>query len=125
MEEILERIRDARFTTTDEIYAKRVEIREIVQSYDYDTQEIYKWYFFFQLCILKNPLKTLLWNYVIKETINKKDEEKLTLEYCAYKRKCKKILKINAKRKEKEEKMGTKEKETVKINSVEDIFKLL
>ena len=125
MEEILERIKGARFTTTDEIYTKRVEIREIVQSYDYDTQEIYKWYFFFQLCILKNPLKTLLWNYVIKETINEKDEEKLTLEYCAYKRRCQKILKINAKNTEKEEKLGITEKKTIRISSVEDIFKLL
>lgn len=125
MEEILERIKKARFTTTDEIYAKREEIRKVVQMYDWDTLEVYKWYFFFQLCLLKNPLKSMLWDYLVKENITLDDEVNITKEYRNYKERCQQILKYQSKNKEENEEITVVEKKkTVRITCVEDLFRI-
>lgn len=125
MEEILERIKKARFTTTDEIYAKREEIRKVVQMYDWDTLEVYKWYFFFQLCLLKNPLKSMLWDYLVKDNITLDDEVNLTKEYRNYKERCQQILKYQSKNKEESEEITVVEKKhTVRITCVEDLFRI-
>lgn len=124
MEEILERIKKARFTTTDEIYAKREEIRKVVQMYDLDTLEVYKWYFFFQLCLLKNPLKSMLWDYLVRENVGLDDEVNLTKEYRNYKERCQQILKYQSKNREEEEIVVVEKKETIRINSVEDLFRI-
>ena len=126
MKEILERIKEARFTTTDEIFLRKDEIREVVQKFDYDTLEVYKWYFFFQLCLLKNPLKELLWNYLVKETVSYKNKSDLYVEYRKYKERCMKIAQYQ---KKKDEEQGhlleeKPKKKTITINSVEDLFKI-
>lgn len=126
MEEILEKIKYARFTTTDEIYEKRKIIRKIVQRYDYDTLEIYKWYFFFQLCMLKNPLKRMLWDYLVKENLTVNDELDLTVEYRNYKKKCLQILNYQ-KKKDKKDNVNAEEidkKPTIRITCVDDLFKI-
>lgn len=125
MKEILERIKKARFLTTDELYENRKAIRKEVQRFDIDTLEIYKWYFFFQLCLLKNPLKEKLWHYLVKEDLNVFEESDLNVEYRHYKEKCQKILQYQ---KKKDEEMGIKEevvekKQTIRINCVDDLFK--
>lgn len=125
MEEILERIKKARFITTDEVYANREEIRKVVQLYDLDTLEVYKWYFFFQLCLLKNPLKSMLWDYLVKEHITLDDELNLAKEYRNYKERCQKILKYQSKNKEESEEVAVVEqKRTVRITCVEDLFRI-
>lgn len=125
MEEILERIKKARFLTTDEIYSRRKEIRETVQEFDVDTLEIYQWYFFKQLCLLKNPLRDMLWDYLVLDNIGDKEEDDLMLEYMNYKDNCKRILMYQKKRdskiKDKEEKT---KKQTIRITCVDDLFKI-
>jgi len=125
MEEILERIKKARFLTTDEIYSRRKEIREVVQEFDADTLEIYQWYFFKQLCLLKNPLRDMLWDYLVLDNIGGKEEDDLMLEYMNYKDNCKRILMYQKKRdskiKGKEEKT---KKQTIRITCVDDLFKI-
>lgn len=132
MEKFLERIEKARFTTTDEIFNRRKEIREIVQGFDLTTLEWYKYYFFFQLCLLKNPLKELLWTYIAKQSISVDEETDLCKEYRLYKERCKKIMQYQrSKDKEKgikndenENKKVVVKKETIRITCVEDLFKI-
>lgn len=126
MKEVLERIKKARFETTDEVYKRRKQIRKEVQSFDNGTKEIYKWYFYFQLCMLKNPLKSLIWDYLIKDNINASLEIKLSKEYRIYKEKRKKIIQYQRK-KDKEQGINVEEidkKPTITINSIEDLFKI-
>ena len=64
MTEFLEKIKDIRFTEVDEFYKRKDEIKEKYQELDNETKEIYKWYFYFKLCLLKNPLKEMLWTFL-------------------------------------------------------------
>ena len=64
MTQFLERMKDIRFTEVDEFYKRKDEIKEKYQELDNETKEIYKWYFYFQLCLLKNPLKEMLWTFL-------------------------------------------------------------
>ena len=64
MTQFLERMKDIRFTEVDEFYMRKDEIKEKYQELDNETKEIYKWYFYFQLCLLKNPLKEMLWTFL-------------------------------------------------------------
>lgn len=64
MTEFLEQIKDIRFTEVDEFYKRKEEIREKYQELDDGIKEIYKWYFYFQFCLLKNPLKEMFWTYL-------------------------------------------------------------
>lgn len=64
IEEFMLRIKDMRFETVDELFIKKNKIRSKFETLDIDSKEIYKWYFFFQLCLLKNPLKALMWDYI-------------------------------------------------------------
>jgi len=97
MKEFLERIEKARFTTTREVYERRKEIREVVKTFDIDTIELYKCYFFTQLCVLKNPLKEKLWEFIILENVSPFTESKLNTLYRQYEIKCKKILQYQKK----------------------------
>lgn len=125
MKEILEKMKEARFTTTDELYSKKDEIREVVQKYDNDTLEIYKWYFFYQLCLLKNPLKELLWNYLIKDKISIIEKANLNIEYQKYKERCRQILQYQKKKDEENNKKEEIDKiKKITINGVEDLFKI-
>lgn len=64
MREFLEQIKDIRFTEVDEFYKRKDEIKEKYQELDNETKEIYKWYFYFQFCLLKNPLKEMFWTFL-------------------------------------------------------------
>ena len=64
MTEFLEQIKDIRFTEVDEFYKRKDEIKEKYQELDDETKEIYKWYFYFQFCLLKNPLKEMFWTFL-------------------------------------------------------------
>lgn len=126
MKELLERIEKARFLTTDEIFERRKEIRKVVQEFDFDTLEVYSWYFFRQLCLLKNPLKEKLWEYVCLESITPKREEDLCKLYQEYKDRCKNILQYQ---KKKDQEKGIKSEEidkkpTIRITCVDDLFRI-
>lgn len=64
MEEFLELISDIRFTEVDDFYNRKEYIKIKYQELNRSAKEVYKWYFYFQFCLLKNPLKELLWTYI-------------------------------------------------------------
>ena len=65
MEEIYMQISKAMFKNADELYKEKERIREEYQKLDCTAKkEIYKWWFFFYLSQLKNPLKELLWDFL-------------------------------------------------------------
>ncbi len=64
MNEFYSSIQGLMFSNVDDLYAKKVEIREKYACLDYSTKQIYKWFFYYQLSLLKNPLKRLLWDFI-------------------------------------------------------------
>lgn len=64
MSEFYEKVQGLIFRDVDELYSKKMEIREKYAQLDYSTKEIYKWFFYYQLCLLRNPLKRLLWDFI-------------------------------------------------------------
>lgn len=84
MEGLIESIREIEFGTIEELFENRAEIKEKFQELDKDTQRVYKWYFFYQLCLLDYSLKSLMWDYLCD--INGA-ELQLRLAYMDFKRK--------------------------------------
>ena len=64
MSEFYDSVQGLMFKDVDDLYARKMEIREKYASLDYPTKQIYKWFFYYQLCFLRNPLKRLLWDFV-------------------------------------------------------------
>ncbi len=56
-------IKECRFLNIDDFYRRRKHIRKYYSTLDETTKEVYKWYFFYQICIIKEPLRTLAWEY--------------------------------------------------------------
>ena len=75
MDEFLELISDIRFVEVDDFYNRKEYIKIKYQELDLNMQEIYKWYFYFQFCLLKNPLKEMLWTY-----LNQSEDKSFNLE---------------------------------------------
>lgn len=94
MKEIIEKIKEISFASFQEIYDMRDKARKIYASFDSETKEIYKWYYYHQLCLMTNKkmcLKDCLWLYIVgKENINKKlNEEYIKFNKKVNKRKLK------------------------------------
>ena len=81
MEQFLEEISDIRFVDVDELFVKKTFIRKKYNEKSFSTKEVYKWYFYFQLCFVKNPLKQLLWSYINGEN-NVKDLNLAYINFC-------------------------------------------
>lgn len=64
MKELLKIIDELRFDTIDELFIKKTFVRDKYLELDTNIQELYKWYYYYQLCILRNPLKDLMWDYI-------------------------------------------------------------
>lgn len=82
MKEIMELIQPITFVRIEEVYQNRKQFREIYQRLPEDAQEIYKWYFYHQLCLLTQKqyeLKDLMWEY-LSNHLNKKYAKLLELE---------------------------------------------
>jgi len=77
----MENIGTITFTSFQEAYDKKDEIKEKYAKLNLDAKEVYKWYFYHQLCLMTNKkmcLKDCLWSYIVgKDNI----EEKLEEEY--------------------------------------------
>lgn len=82
MSEFMIKIKDMRFLNADDFYVKKAIIKEKYKKLDYDDKEMYKWYFFYQLCMLKNPLKTLFWNYLNSKNDNSKKLNEEYIKFC-------------------------------------------
>ena len=55
---------DLTFLGVDDLYRKIEIVRENYQKLDFSLQRFYKWYFFYQLCIVNYSLKSVLWTYI-------------------------------------------------------------
>lgn len=67
MKEIMEKIGKITFLTIDEVYNNKERFRDAVLMLDSETKEVYKWYFYHQLCLLSSKqaiLKDLMWEYL-------------------------------------------------------------
>lgn len=63
-EKFLSDITNIDFICIDDLYQKKEYIRENYCNLTGDYKRIYKWYYFFKLGNLKNPLKRLMWEYI-------------------------------------------------------------
>ena len=75
MKEIMERIGKISFVSIDEIYEIKDLAREMYAEFDLDTKEVYKWYYFHQLCLFNNKeqcIKTILWEYICGKNVKTK-----------------------------------------------------
>lgn len=52
------------FFDIEDLFKNRKLIQRNYQTLSYDYKRVYKWYFYFKLCLIKNPLKDLMWTYV-------------------------------------------------------------
>lgn len=52
------------FFDMEDLFNNRKLIRRNYQSLTRDYKRVYKWYFYFKLCLIKNPLKDLMWSYL-------------------------------------------------------------
>ena len=64
MENELKKIELMRFVTPLDFYNNRRFIKKKYNELSEKGKEIYKWYFFYELCMIKNPLKEMLWDYL-------------------------------------------------------------
>lgn len=96
MKEIMEKIGKISFVSFEEAYTNKDKLKKVYATFDSDTKEVYKWYFYHQLCLMtskKMGLKDYLWLYIVgKENITEKLEEE-------YKKFAKKIAKMQEKNK--------------------------
>ena len=71
IDEFMNSIEDMRFRDVDDLFIKKANIRKLYGLLEFNNQEMYKWYFFYQLCLLREPLRTCIWEYVIgKDNVN-------------------------------------------------------
>ena len=78
MKEIMEKIKKISFITIDEIYERKELAREMYGNFDFDTKEVYKWYFFHQLCLFnnkENSIKNIMWDYICGKNVKTKLEK--------------------------------------------------
>ena len=72
MKEIMEKIGRITFESIDEVYSDRQRYRDAVLLLDSETLEVYKWYFYHQLCLLSQKqyeLKDLMWEYLVGKDV--------------------------------------------------------
>lgn len=78
---------DMRFLDLDDFFIKKVSIKQKYEELDYNQKEIYKWYFFYQLCLVKyrniekKPIKDVFWDY-LNGNANTFEANKLYLDFC-------------------------------------------
>lgn len=84
MKEFLIIIKDMKFIGVDDFFEKKDILRNNYNKLEEENKELYKWYFFYQLCILKNPLKRLMWEYINGEEHIKDNVSLLDLEYIRF-----------------------------------------
>lgn len=91
IKEFMEEIKDIRFVGVDDFFKRRENIRDKYKTLNNDIKEVYKWYFYHQLCLLRQKhfeLKDLMWLYLNGEKV----DVELTHQYYLF---CKKRSKIN------------------------------
>ena len=64
MEGIIQTLEEMQFSTVEELYEKKEEIREKYSNLDFNMRKLYKWYYFYQLCCLDYDFKSAMWDYI-------------------------------------------------------------
>lgn len=64
MDSIIKILEDAQFSTIEDLYNRREEIRDKYQEMDFNMQKLYKWYYFYQLCCIEYDFKSAMWDYI-------------------------------------------------------------
>lgn len=65
-----ETIRNMQFENVDDLFNRKEQIRENYFMLEKEEKIMYKWYFFYQLSLLRRPLKSLFWSYINSQTID-------------------------------------------------------
>lgn len=94
MRECLKIINDIRFDDITDLFERKEEIKEKYLRMPLDYKELYKWYYFYQLCILNYSLKSIMWTYLNTESYSTDINLELAVEYSKFLRKKDKMLKI-------------------------------
>lgn len=85
--EILKPLEELYFIDVHELYESIEYIKSRYMMLPIDYKTIYKWFFFQQLCLLKefkiNPIKTIMWEY-INGKCSKKTMENSYKMWCEY-----------------------------------------
>lgn len=63
-ERFLKNIVGVDFFDMEDLFKNRRLIRRNYGRLSTDYKRVYKWYFYFKLCLIKNPLKDLMWSYI-------------------------------------------------------------
>lgn len=77
MKEVLKAIEDIKFTDFREIYRDRFIIKKLYSIKSIDTKKVYKWYYYYQLCLLKPHYKDSMWLWLNDQL----SDEELDLRY--------------------------------------------
>lgn len=94
MRECLKIINDIRFDDITDLFERKEEIKEKYLRMSLDYKELYKWYYFYQLCILNYSLKSIMWTYLNTENYSTDINLELAMEYSKFLKKKDKMLKI-------------------------------
>jgi len=73
MNEYLQKINGIRFEGIDDLYIKKGFIKSEFKKMSIECKELYKLYFFYQLCICKYKIKSVFWDYIIN--LEENDDE--------------------------------------------------
>ena len=90
IENLTTKFEKMRFLTLDDLFIKKRQVKNSYEKLDVYEKEVYKWYFFYQLCMVrwknkdKIGIKDAFWDYlngkVSPELINS-----IYIEFCNYK----------------------------------------
>lgn len=91
---VLVPIQDMFFDNIHDLYIKCGYIRDKISTLDRDYKDIYKWYYFTKLSLLResdhNPIKSTFWEYInSSEYVNKNMVTATYLTFCRMQRKLK------------------------------------
>lgn len=76
MNDFLLKISDIQFVSIDDFMDKKDYIKERFNELDLSTKQIYKYYFFYQLCLIKDGiLKECCWSYLHDQKVYYKNQE--------------------------------------------------
>lgn len=117
--EFMNEISDIRFETVEELYENKEFIRQNYQKMENrDAKEMYKWYFFYQLCIVKKlEIKRLLWYYLNSNGEDTALNGKISNEYVKFCKERERIINLNAKRNNKIMQIWLKNLTVIYLNS--------
>lgn len=97
-ERFLREIEGLRFKTGQEWYLRKNEIREGYLKLDIGDKEMYKWYFFYETCMLPENLKSLMWEYMNKDVLDGRIRIDLFTEYKRWSDKVQRLKEWNRKK---------------------------